>query len=267
MSWERYARHRDRITSKSGGWTIGGTATLHGYDIHQELGRHASWMQVMLLSSTGRLVSSSEGRFLEKTFILTGYPDARLWCNRVAALAGTSRCSATSSLAAGVASAEARIYGRQADYKAAHFLVQARRVHEAEGAAGLQAFVMERRRRKQTIFGFGRPLLRADERIVPLGEEGAKLGIPEGEHLKVAREIEAMLEPHKIIMNYGGYVMARLLDLGFNPQEIYRILTLTFYTGLVPGYTEAYDNEPGTFLPIACEDVLYEGVSERELPG
>jgi len=266
MSWESFAKHRDCITSKSGGWTIGGETTMHGYNIQQQLGVHASWMQTMLLSVTGRLPPISHAYFIEKVFILTGYPDARLWCNRVAALAGSAKCTATSSYCAGVTSAEAMLYGRQADYKAASLLLKAKQICDRGGEEALSHFVIGQLKEKRAVYGFGRPLLKADERITPLSNEATRLGIDKGDHLTVALKIEQYLKKYKMIMNYGGYVMAHLLDLNYSPKEIYRLLSLAFYTGIVPCYIEAFENEPSTFLPIACEDILYEGREERDIP-
>lgn len=266
MGWQKYAEQRDRVTSKVGGWTIGGESTMHGYNIHQQLGAHATWMQTMLLSVTGRLPSASHADFIEKIFILTGYPDARLWCNRIAALAGDTKCTATSSYSAGISSAEAVLYGRQADYKAAIQLSEAKTVFDHGGEEALSGFVRKQLKEKRVVYGFGRPLLRADERIAPLSKEASRLEIGEGDHLVVAYKVEQQLKKYKMIMNYGGYVMARLLDMNYSPKEIYRLLALAFYTGVVPCYIEAFENEPGTFLPIACEDILYEGREERPLP-
>lgn len=266
MSWERFAKHRDCITSKSGGWTIGGETTMHGYNIQQQLGVHATWMQTMLLSVTGKLAPVSHAHFIEKVFILTGYPDARLWCNRVAALAGSAKCTATASYSAGISSAEATLYGRQADYKSACLLLEAKRRYDEGGEEALSLFIARQLKENRAVYGFGRPLLKADERIRPLSNEAVRLGIHSGEHLAVALKIEQQLKKYKMIMNYGGYVMAHLLDMQFSPKEIYRLLALAFYTGIVPCYIEAFENEPGTFLPIACEDILYEGREERAMP-
>jgi len=266
MSWEQFGRHRDCITSKSGEWIIGGDAIMHGYNVQQQLGAHATWMQTMLLSVTGRLLPVAQANFIEKIFILTGYPDARLWCNRVAALAGNARCTATSSYAAGISSAEATLYGRQADYKAARLLSEAKQIFHHGGEEALSLFIKKQLQEQRAVYGFGRPLLKADERIVPLAREASRLGIHEGDHLTVAFKIEQQLKKYKMIMNYGGYVMARFLDMQFSPKEIYRLSALAFYTGIIPCYIEAFENEPGTFLPIACEDILYEGPEERDVP-
>ncbi len=266
MTVRAYEENRDCLRSRAGGWTVGGEAVLHGYSIHRELVSGATWIQTMLLGVTGRMFSANEARLIEAMYVVTGYPDPRLWCNRVAALAGTARCSATASLSAGIASAEARLYGRQADYFAARTIEKARKIRADDGEEALKTFVETTLKRDRAIYGFGRPLTRNEERIPPIEKLSARLGVPPGVHTDTAFRIEEILKRRRMILNYGGYVMARLLDIGITPEEIYRIATLAFYTGLIPCYIEAYENQPGTFLPIACEDIIYEGKKERPLP-
>lgn len=241
---------------------------LHGYHLQQDLVQNASWMQCMLLSVTGKLYPQNVASFVEALFVVTGYPDPRLWCNRVAALAGSSQCTAAASIATSISSAEGVVYGGQAIYKAAVFLHKAH-VHLYEnGENDLKLFLDDALSRKKTIFGFGRPLTRVEERIPPIREKAISLNLCEGNHCLIANEIESCLQAQskQIILNYGGYVAAWLLDLGFTSVQIYHIQTLLFYNGIIPCYIEAFENEPGTFLPIACEDILYEGLQERELP-
>lgn len=266
MGGERFTKHRDRVQSKSGGWSADGKAVMHGYDIHEQLSPNITWMQGMILATTGRLYPKNVARLLEAIFVTTGYPDPRLWCNRVVTLAGSTHCPAVASLASGLASAEAGIYGGQSEYWAARTIQKAHNIFLEHGDKGLKIFVENQLKRHRAVFGFGRPVVHVEERIPPIEAIAAQLGILTGPHLLIARRIEKMVKKRRLIMNYGGYVIARLLDLGFSAREIYRILTLAFYNGLVPCYVEAFENEPGTFLPIACEDILYEGVGERPLP-
>lgn len=266
MSWKRFADQRDRISSTSGGWSSDGRATLHGFDIHHELVPNASWMQTVALAVTGRFYSTLQARLMEAMLVVTGYPDPRLWCNRVAALAGSARVPAAASLASGLASSEATIYGWQAEYHAACLLQRANRIYHESGESSLRTFIKANIRKSGSVYGFGRPVVHVEERIAPIDAMAQRLGIPSGPHRETAECIERMLKKHRQILNYGGYVAVRLLDLGFSPLEVYRISVIGFYIGLLPCYIEAFDKEPGTFLPIACEDILYEGRDERPLP-
>ena len=266
MNWSRFAENRDRVRSSAGGWTFDGNASLYGYDIHQELVPKLSWMQTIILSVTNRLYSANQARLVEAMFVVTGYPDPRLWCNRVVAFAGTARCPAAASLSAGIASAEARLFGRQADYKAAKTIQKAHHILNEKGEMAMHTYIEEMLKKNRVVYGFGRPLTKIEERNEPIDKMAQILGINDGPHLTTAKNIEKFLKKWRIIMNYGGYITARLLDLDFKPIEIYRLLILIFYTGLVPCYTDAFESDSGTFLPIACEDILYEGIPERRLP-
>jgi len=239
---------------------------MHGYRVHQELVPNASWMQTLVLAITGRMYSAVQIRLIEAMFVVTSYADPRLWCNRVSALAGTARCPANSSISAGIASSEARIYGGQAIYLAARNIHAARRVMEDEGEEGIRAYLDTARRKYGAVYGYGRPLVSVEERIPPIEAMAERLGIENGPHLVTAKHIESCLGAKHLILNYGGYMAARLLDMDFTPREAFLQVTTLFHAGLLPCYMEAFENEPGTFLPIACEDISYEGLSEREVP-
>ncbi len=266
MSWEIFAENRDRVTSRSGGWTIGGETTLHGYNIHQELTHQVSWMQALLLSITGQLFDAKQARLIEAIFVATGYPDPRLWCNRITALAGSAQCPAGAALAVGVASAEAKVYGGQAEYYAARAFSLCRRIFQEQGEKALMTHVKAVLKRERVMFGFGRPLTRVEERIAPIERMAKDLGIEDGSHLSTVKYMEGELKRYRLVLNFAGYATARLLDLGLTAHQVHQFLTVCFYIGLPPCYIEAFENEPGTFLPIACEDILYEGREERELP-
>jgi len=266
MSWARFAEHRDRVTSKSGGWTIGGETTLHGYSIHQELTHQASWMQALLLSITGRLYDEKQARLIEAIFVATGYPDPRLWCNRIVALAGSAQCPAGSALSAGVASAEAKVYGGQAEYYAARAFAECHRIFQQQGDDALFTHMKAVLKKERVMFGFGRPLTRVEERIGPIEKMAKEMGIKDGPHLTTVKHMEGMFKRYRLILNFAGYATARLLDLGLTAHQVHQFLTVCFYIGMPPCYSEAFENEPGTFLPIACEDILYAGLAERDVP-
>src|SRR5574337_1135164 len=89
------------------------------------------------------------------------YPDTRIWNNRVAALAGSSRSTGNLALSAGQAISEAAIFGRQIDYRALEFLVRARATKER--GDDLEAVVSADLQRYRSIAGFGRPMTARSE--------------------------------------------------------------------------------------------------------
>jgi len=266
VGWDSFRDNRDKIRSRAGGWAADGSAILYGFDTHHELTPNATFMQTMILACTGRMYLANEARLIEAMHVVTGYPDPRLWCNRVAALAGTARTPPAAALTAGLASSEAKVYGCQSAFQAANTILKATQIYSDKGDSGLARYLIDQIKKHRSVFGYGRPIVHVEERIAPIDSFAQQLGIEDGLHLKVARIIEDKLKKYRLIMNFAGYASARFLDMGFSPIEIYRFTVHSLYIGLLPCYTEAFDNEPGTFLPIACEDILYEGREERPLP-
>ena len=120
-----------RVRSRVGGCFIGSHAIFRGQNLHEDLA-DVSWMELYLLSITGRRFTAPQLRLFEAIWTYTSYPDARIWNNRVAALAGTTRSTANLGVSAAVAVSEAAIYGRGIDIRASTFL-QRTQAHVAAG--------------------------------------------------------------------------------------------------------------------------------------
>src|SRR5512138_1855261 len=124
-----------RIRSRVGAVFIGSHAVFRGKDLHADLG-DAGWLDLYLFGITGRRFSAPKLRLLEAIWTYTSYPDARIWNNRVAALAGTTRSTGNLGIAASLAVSEAKIYGQRPSYRAIEFLVRLRAHIEAGGELG-----------------------------------------------------------------------------------------------------------------------------------
>ena len=86
-----------RLRSRVGGCFMGSHAMFRGKDLHAELA-DASWLDLYLFGITGRRFSKPQLRLLEAMWAYTSYPDARIWNNRIAALAGSARSTGQSSV-------------------------------------------------------------------------------------------------------------------------------------------------------------------------
>ena len=99
---------------------------LRGKNIFTDL-HHKSWMEYLLFAVTGH-DDPRLARLLEAIWVIcTSYPDPRLWNNRVAAFAGTTRSTGHLAVAGAVAVTEASIYGGKPTLRVAAFLSH---VHE-----------------------------------------------------------------------------------------------------------------------------------------
>ena len=106
--WEKY---HGRIVSSRGGWKIGSGIQNCGYDMMNDLVGKTSYMQVVVLNATGRLPSKAIADWIDAIHICLSWPDPRIWCNRIGALAGSSRASGVAASCLGVLAAESTSYG------------------------------------------------------------------------------------------------------------------------------------------------------------
>lgn len=247
-----------------GGCFPGERAVYRGYDLHAEFA-HADWMQLYVFGITGRRHSAAQLKVLHAIWVNTSYPDARLWNNRVAALAGSARSTGTLAMSAALATSEAAIYGRQIDIAIADFLVRARA--QAESGKSVHDIVSDELRINRSIGGYGRPVAKsaADERNATIFALAHENGCGNGTYLNLAKEIEAVLLAGRwrMRMNYAAAAAALALDIGLSPREYYLYLLPAFLAGMSPCYVDAMSRPELATFPLRCTSVVYEGGPRR----
>lgn len=255
---------RGPLPSAVGGCIPGERAVFRGRDLHGEL-RHADWLDLYLYGVTGRRHTPAQLKLLHAIWVNTSYPDARLWNNRVAALAGSARSTGSLGLAAALAVSEAAIFGRQIDLAIADFLVRARSAQAA--GSDLAAVVAEELQRERSIAGYGRPVAKsaADERNAVVLGIARELGLGDGEYLRLAFAIEEVLLTGRwrMRMNYAALAAALALDLGLSPEEYYFYLFPAFLAGMPPCFIEAGQRPEQATLPLPCHAIRYTGPARR----
>ena len=261
-------RQRGTIRSGKGGWLAGKGVFCHGYSMLDELvGKH-SYFQVMMLNVLGQLPERRLADWLEASFICVSWPDPRIWCNQIGALAGTARSSVTAAGAAGALAADSSMYGSRPLLEGVRFIQGALADVEAGMTVGeIVARELKGSRGKVSIMGYARPLASGDERIAALEAVTAQLDFAPGKHMHLAYAIEDILQrEHDESMNINGYVSAFLSDQGFSAEQIYRLCALCVTSGVVACYIDARDKPADTFLPLRCDDIEYRGKAPRSLP-
>jgi len=252
-----------RVRSRVGGCFLGSHVMFRGKVLHRELA-DARWLDVYLFGATGRRFSESELRLLEAIWSYTSYPDTRIWNNRVAALAGSARSTASLGVSAALAVSEASIYGRGIDIRASDFLIRTR-AHLAAGGE-LGPWVRRELSERRTLAGYGRPVSsRRDERLDPILSLARSLGLADGPHVQLAHDIERFLLESRLrmSMNYGAIGAALTADMGLSPREHYLYVYPAFVAGMVPCYVDAGARPANTLLPLPCESVAYQGPPKR----
>lgn len=251
------------LKSRMGTFYPGSHVVFRGHDLHADL-KDMDWVELYVFGITGRRFSKEQLRLMHSIWTYTSYPDVRLWNNRVAALAGSSRSTGNLGVSAALAISEASIYGRGIDMRAMDFLIRTREQRNA-GEVSLEDMVRAELDRHRSIAGFGRPLINGDERNQHMFALAKELGLDQGPYLKLALEIDEFLFSGRwrMKMNYAGLAAALMADLGLSPREYYLFGFPAFLAGMQPCYIEAADRPEGGLFPLPCENIIFEGQSKR----
>jgi hypothetical protein len=252
-----------KLRSRVGGCVVGSHAIFRDKDLHAELS-DASWLDLYLFGITGRRFSKPELHLLDTMWAYTSYPDARIWNNRIAALAGSARSTGNLAISAALAVSEGAIFGRGIDMRASEFLIRTC----AEVAAGAELGPLVRREltERRSLAGYGRPISnQRDERLDPTLKLARSLGLADGPHVRLAHDIERFLLENRLrmAMNYGALGAALTADLGLSPREHYMYGFGAFLAGMPPCYLDAADRPAGTLFPLPCDGIAYEGAAKR----
>jgi citrate synthase len=272
MTNELWLSKRGKIITNRGGWRIGEAIYNCGYSMMDDLVGKKSFFQTLILNVTRKMPSKVLSDWFEASFICLSWPDSRIWCNQNGSLIGSVKGSPVAGIAAGILSADSRMYGPGSITGGAEFIQQALKWYN-EGMTPLEIIEKELATKhtkpgtKPVIVGYARPIATGDERVEAMEKVTKNLGFEEGEHLKLAFRIHTTLAEHyQENMNYVGYVTAFLTDQGFTPTEMYRIYSTWVHSGVHACYAEANDDIAGGFLPLACDDIDYTGIKPRTLP-
>jgi len=259
---------RGTIRSRNGGWIMGQGVFCQGYNLLEELAGEISYFQFLVLNATGRLPDKAFAGWLEAAYICMSWPDPRIWCNQVAALAGSMRTLVMAANAAGIQTAISRAYGPKTLIEGTLFIQDALTRHkQGKSAKDIVDEECAAQGGKPYIMGFARPIAKGDERIVAMERISARLGLGVGAHLQLAYDMEKVLmSEHDEGMNLTGYMSAFLADQGFSPAEVGCICATLVASGLTACYADASARPPESFFPLRCDDIDYQGKPPRPVP-
>lgn len=251
-----------KLQTAMGGFFPGSHVVFRGQTLHTDL-KDLDWMEIYVLGICGRRFSAPQIQMMNALWTYTSYPDARIWNNRVAALSGSARSTGSLGVSAALAISEAHIYGRGNDIQAISFFIATiKRLAAGDNLADCLQDEMKTHRR---IAGYGRPLINADERIVPIMAKAAALGFDQGPHIQLAFAVERFLldSGRNLRMNYGAALAAFGADLGLSPEEFYLFMIPSFLAGMPPCFLEARHAAEGSLFPLRCTDIAYQGSPPR----
>ena len=259
---------RGKIFSKTGGWFPGKGVFCHGYSMLEELVGKKSYFQILVLNATGKLIEKPLADWVEAIYGCLSWPDPRIWCNQIGALAGAARTSVVAATTIGSLAADSRSYGPYTLLGGVEFIQDAFRQHQAGATAeDIVEKITAANRGKPYIVGYIRPIAKGDERLEAMEKFSKTLGFQVEPHLTLAYEIEQVLmRRFDEGMNINGYMSAFLSDQGFTADEVYRMFAGMVASGVTACYLDTYHRPPETFLPLRCDDIDYQGAAPRTVP-
>lgn len=255
--------YEDHWVTDIGAWFVGERVVFRGQDLFHEL-KDTRWMALLIYGITGRMPDEKLVKFFEGMWVLaSSYPDPRIWNNRIAALAGTTRSTAYLAIGGATAISEALIYGGRAGIRMIDFLFRTK--EKVDEGADLTELVHTEMKQYRGVFGYGRPIISRDERVAQIMSLAKRLGFADGPYIKLAFTIEEILlkERWETYLNIGGAMSALAADQGFSRREVYQIWALCFCVGMSPCYLDAYTKPEGSFFPLRCDRIQYAGKSRR----
>lgn len=256
------AEHAGILHTRMGAAFPGQRAVFRGHDLHREL-KDLDWLSLCAFGIFGRHVPREQIQLMSSAWVYSSYPDARLWNNRVAALAGTARSTPNLAISAAQAISEATIFGRGNEFRALDFFLKTQQALDA--GAALPAYLEDFLRSGGRLAGYGRPISTSDERMPLTLALAEQLGLTNGRYLKLAFDIDRYFEStgRPLRMNLSSLLSAFAADFGWTAREFNMQLFCAFLAGMYPCYLEAADKPPGATFPTRCADVVYEGVPAR----
>lgn len=253
----------DQWITDLGAFFPGKRVVYRGKDLFRDL-KDTSWMALLMYGITNREFTDNQLTLFERIWNLSiSYPDPRIWNNRVAALAGTSRSTGNLGVSAAIAVTEATIYGQRASLGAIDFLIRTKKASDM--GVELLDCVKNELKKYRGIFGYGRPLTNQDERIEPVYAMAKDLELHDGPHTQLAFEVEEILLKGRwrMRMNVGGLIAALCADQGLSRREQYYYLISAYLAGIIPCYVDSVKHQEGTFFPFRCSRIKYIGPKRR----
>ena len=249
--------------SYMGGSIPGERVVFRGKDVFSEFDSW-NWLSMLYFCVTGKKPSRDAEKFLNGFYCMCyNYADPRIWNNQVATLAGTVSSTAQLAVCSASAVSEAVIYGGPPVSQALEFLYAAK--HKFDAGISIKEIIDEEVEEHGVVYGFGRPVNKHDERIKPALALLKNLGFYDRTYVQFALKIqnELLQSKSKIGFNIGGVMAAFCADENMTAKQLYQLMVVCFYIGQLACYIESDSKPVGSFFPLRCNRISYEGVDIR----
>jgi hypothetical protein len=222
---------------------LGSQVVVHGLDLHHDC-LELGYVHYLLFCVTGRRFRVAQARALELLWVSTGYPDARIWCNRIAGYLGSARVDPGLAMSAAIAASNSVAYGFRA-----MSLAYGVQLEIPEPMSARASWLAEQLQCSRVLHGYGRPQSGHDERIAVGLKILADLGVRAGPALRRAFWLHRQLSAEKgIEMNIAAFWAAIAVDFGIAQREFEQFMLLMFAPGYSAVYADQRERAPFAFL-------------------
>ncbi|MBF0408844.1 MAG: hypothetical protein HQM10_15965 [Candidatus Riflebacteria bacterium] len=228
-----------------------------GHDLQKDLLPVVDLGQMMHLFIKRVVPSKNVSDMLKCLVVSCNYPDIRVWPIGTVALAASSGASCAASVSAGNLAVDSLIFGHRSLIETNNFFISIQ--NEIEKGRELGEILSALLKQKTTVYGYGRPLFKSDERVPVLIREAKRNNLSEGYWFKLSLYIESELQSQKGLgMNFSGISAAILKDLGYNGEEMVAFSTFLPIINFIGVYHE-HRNSSTPIFPLSCNDIDYCG--------
>ena len=232
------------IHASAGIVELGTRVIVHGKDLHNDC-MDFSFIEYLMFCVRGRSFDRRYARVLEQLWIASGYPDARIWCNRISGYLGAARVDPGLAMSAAIAASDSVDYGFHALN-----LAYAIQREIPEPLAEREAWLDNQLAARRMLHGYGRPHIRHDERIAVALKTLCDAGLRAGPALRRAFWLSKQLTARKQVeLNISAAWAAIAIDFEVTEREYAEFMLLMFAPGYVAVYGDQRARAPLAFLP------------------
>ena len=249
--------------SSVGGTVPGESAFFRGHNMFEKF-NDWNWLGMFYFSATGRELNENSEKFFNGLYCMCfSYPDSRIWNNGVAALAATARSTAQLAVCSASAVSEAEFYGGPPVMKSLDFMLRAKSLFDS--GKSLDEIEKLEKEGNKFLFGYGRPVVSKDERVIPAINLLKELELFDRPYVQFALNMERHLQQQKegVGLNIGGVFAAFCADEGMSSKELYYMMVVCFSVGMIACYVDALEKNEGHYFPSQCDSINYSGKETR----
>jgi hypothetical protein len=234
----------------------------------QDILRHAvpklNLAQTLHLFIRKKIPSQKVAKILSGIVTAINYPDIRVWPIGAVGYAAAAQTSCGAAISAGILGFEARVFGVYAIDETSVFYDQIKA--EMHKRVPLKTILKNWMEEGKIAFGFGRPIIKNDERVVAVFKLLKTLNFHQKPWIKLAFRIEKELHQLKgLRINFGGLLTAILKELKFSRREI--VVFSNFFPIInYLGVFNEHENSSTPIFPMSCSDINYTGPELKDRP-